>query len=47
MIVLGFSIKVNPEADVEEFGAVSQNMVALFGEARGSPAPHKRDRPLS
>ena len=35
MIVLVFRISVNPEADVEELGAVSQNMVALFGEARG------------
>ncbi len=35
MIVEVFRIYVNPEADVEELGAVSQNMVALFGEAPG------------
>ena len=35
MIVVAFRVYVNPEADVEELGAVSQHMVALFGEAPG------------
>ncbi len=35
MIVEFLRLYVNPEADVEELGAVSQNMVALFGEAPG------------
>jgi heme-degrading monooxygenase HmoA len=35
MIVVVFRIHVNPEADVEELEAVSQNMVALFGKAPG------------
>ncbi len=35
MIVVVFRIHVNPEADLEELGAVFQNMVALFGEMPG------------
>ena len=35
MIVVVLRINVNLEADVEELGAVSQNMVALFGEVPG------------
>ncbi len=35
MIVVIFRIHVNPEADLEALGAVSQEMVALFSEMPG------------
>jgi len=35
MIVVVFRIHVNPQANLEEFGAVFQKMVALFGEMPG------------
>ena len=36
MVVVVFRIHVNPEASLEEFGAVFQKMVALFREMPGS-----------
>ncbi len=35
MIVVVFRIHVNPEANLEDLGAVFQNMVARFGEMPG------------
>ena len=36
MIVVVFRIHVNPEANLEKLGAVSEAMVTLFGEMPGS-----------